>query len=128
MSNVWNEAKKQPVIARGRLGWPLRRIEQETGVRRETARAYLFSCNFAFAIFGEVTPPFVSLLAHRNRINPAHYVGMSTVAGMAAILLALSVSASDQAGARGTVCGRAERDEVHRRFTEVPPDRLPNGG
>src|SRR5208282_6670710 len=25
----------------GRLGWPLRRIEQETGVRRETAGAYL---------------------------------------------------------------------------------------
>jgi hypothetical protein len=29
------------VIALGRLGWPLRRIEQETGVRRETAGAYL---------------------------------------------------------------------------------------
>jgi hypothetical protein len=33
-----NEAKKQQVLALGRLGWPLRRIEQETGVRRETAR------------------------------------------------------------------------------------------
>ena len=29
------------MIALGRLGWPLRRIEQETGVRRETASAYL---------------------------------------------------------------------------------------
>jgi hypothetical protein len=38
MSNVLNEAKKQQVLALGRLGWPLRRIEQETGVRRETAR------------------------------------------------------------------------------------------
>jgi len=36
MSNVLSEAKKQQVIALGRLGWPLRRIEQETGVRRET--------------------------------------------------------------------------------------------
>ncbi len=36
-----SEAKKQQVIALGRLGWPLRRIEQETGVRRETAGAYL---------------------------------------------------------------------------------------
>jgi hypothetical protein len=27
MSNVLNEAKKQQVIALGRLGWPLRRIE-----------------------------------------------------------------------------------------------------
>ena len=41
MSNVLNEAKKQQVIALGRLGWPLRRIEQETGVRRETVGAYL---------------------------------------------------------------------------------------
>ena len=36
-----SEAKKQQVIALGRLGWPLRRIERETGVRRETAGAYL---------------------------------------------------------------------------------------
>jgi transposase len=41
MSNVLSEAKKQQVIALGRLGWPLRRIEQETGVRRETAGVYL---------------------------------------------------------------------------------------
>src|SRR6202048_4163508 len=41
MSNVLSEAKKQQVIAVGRLGWPLRRIEQATGVRRETAGAYL---------------------------------------------------------------------------------------
>ena len=41
MSNVLNEAKKQQVIALGRLGWPLRRIEQEAGVRRETVGAYL---------------------------------------------------------------------------------------
>jgi hypothetical protein len=41
MSNVLSEARKQQVIALGRLGWPLRRIEQETGVRRETAGAYL---------------------------------------------------------------------------------------
>ena len=40
-SNVLSEAKKQQVIALGRLGWPLRRIEEEAGVRRETAGAYL---------------------------------------------------------------------------------------
>jgi hypothetical protein len=37
VSNVLNEEKRQQVIALGRLGWPLRRIEKETGVRRETA-------------------------------------------------------------------------------------------
>jgi transposase len=36
-----NEAKKQQVIALGRLGWSLRRIQKNTGVRRETAAAYL---------------------------------------------------------------------------------------
>src|SRR6202049_5238273 len=41
MSNVLSEAKKQQVIALGRLGWPLRRIEQEAGVRREPAGVYL---------------------------------------------------------------------------------------
>ena len=41
MSNVLSEEKRQQAIALGRLGWPLRRIEQETGVRRETAGAYL---------------------------------------------------------------------------------------
>ena len=30
MSNVLSEEKRQQVIALGRLGWPLRRIEQET--------------------------------------------------------------------------------------------------
>jgi transposase len=41
MSNVLSEEKRQQVLALGRLGWSLRRIEQETGVRRETAAVYL---------------------------------------------------------------------------------------
>jgi transposase len=41
VSNVLTEEKRQQVIALGRLGWPLRRIEEETGIRRETAGGYL---------------------------------------------------------------------------------------
>jgi transposase len=41
MSNVLSEQKRQQVLALGRLGWSLRRIEEATGVRRETAAAYL---------------------------------------------------------------------------------------
>jgi len=41
MSNVLSDDKRQQIIALGRLGWSLRRIEQATGVRRETAGAYL---------------------------------------------------------------------------------------
>ena len=36
-----NEKKKQEVLALGRLGWSLRRIEKETGIRRETIAGYL---------------------------------------------------------------------------------------
>ena len=41
MANILSEAKKHQVIALGRLGWTLRRIEAATGVRRETASTYL---------------------------------------------------------------------------------------
>jgi hypothetical protein len=33
MANVLSDERKQQVIALGRLGWPLRRIEDATGVR-----------------------------------------------------------------------------------------------
>ena len=41
MSNVLSEDTRQQVLALGRLGWSLRRIEGATGVRRETASGYL---------------------------------------------------------------------------------------
>jgi hypothetical protein len=41
MGNVLSKERREQVIALGRLGWSLRRIEQATGVRRETAGDYL---------------------------------------------------------------------------------------
>lgn len=41
MSNVLSDHKQQQVLALGRLGWSLRRIQDATGIRRETAGAYL---------------------------------------------------------------------------------------
>ena len=41
MSNVLSEEKKQQVIALGRLGWSLRKIQKATGVHRTTAADYL---------------------------------------------------------------------------------------
>src|ERR1700747_203108 len=52
MSNVLSQEKKQQVIALGKLGWPLRRIEQATGVRRETASAYLKSAGVVVCLPG----------------------------------------------------------------------------
>jgi transposase len=47
MSNVLSEEKRQQVLALGRLGWAVRRIETETGIRRETASAYLKAAGIA---------------------------------------------------------------------------------
>ena len=41
MSNILSDDKRNQVLALGRLGWTLRRIEAATGVRRETAAKYL---------------------------------------------------------------------------------------
>jgi transposase len=41
MSNVLDQQRQQQIVALGRLGWSLRRIEETTGVRRETASEYL---------------------------------------------------------------------------------------
>jgi hypothetical protein len=70
VSNVLNEQTKQQVIALGRLGWSLRRIQKITGVRRETAAAYLREAGVA------VRPP--GLWGHRSAIAdlpPATFTG-----------------------------------------------------
>ena len=73
MSNVLSEAKRQQVIALGRLGWPLRRIEQETGVRRETASAYLKAAGIG------VRPP--GAWGRRAPAKPANEVTTGSDAG-----------------------------------------------
>jgi transposase len=45
--NVLSEEKKQQVIALGRLGWSLRRIQEATRIRRETAAGYLKAAGIA---------------------------------------------------------------------------------
>lgn len=60
MSNVLSDLKQQQVLALGRLGWSLRRIEESTGVRRETASAYLKAAGIPVRRFGgrpKVWPP-----------------------------------------------------------------------
>jgi len=47
MTNILSDDKRQEVLALGRLGWTLRRIQQATGVRRETAGAYLKAAGLA---------------------------------------------------------------------------------
>jgi len=47
MANILGNEKREQILALGRLGWSLRRIEEATGVRRETASRYLRSAGVA---------------------------------------------------------------------------------
>ncbi len=55
MSNVLSEVKRQQILALGRLGWSLRRIQQATGVRRENASHYLKAAGLT--VRGRGRPP-----------------------------------------------------------------------
>jgi transposase len=68
VSNVLSEEQKQQVIALGRLGWSLRRIQRETGIRRETISAYLKEAGVA------LRPP----RGRRIRAKPASQAGEVT--------------------------------------------------
>jgi transposase len=47
MSNVLDQTKQQQIVALGRLGWSLRRIERALAVRRETISGYLKAAGIA---------------------------------------------------------------------------------
>src|SRR6059036_3951516 len=57
MANILGDDTRQQILALGRLGWPLRRIEQATGVRRETASAYLRAAGIAIRAPRQRRPP-----------------------------------------------------------------------
>lgn len=77
MSNVLSDDKRQQIIALGRLGWSLRRIEQATGVRRETAGAYLKAAGIGVRRpggWGRTAKPAIEVTtdsAPAKRDNPA---------------------------------------------------------
>jgi transposase len=57
MANILGNDRQQQILGLGRLGWPLRRIEQATGVRRETASAYLKAAGIAIRAPRRRRPP-----------------------------------------------------------------------
>jgi transposase len=79
MSNVLNEEKQQQVLVLGRLQWSLRRIEEQTGVRRETVSAYLKAAGIAVRGRGRpgrqgATTPTRELAADSPAAKPANQV------------------------------------------------------
>ena len=93
MSNVLSEAKKQQVLALGRLGWTLRRIEQSTGVRRETAGAYLKAAGIS------VRPP--GAWGRRGPAKPATELTTDLSEAKPANEVTTDLSARAQAGPGG---------------------------
>ena len=84
MSNVLSADKRQQVIALGRLGWSLRRIEEATGVRRETAGAYLKTAGVVVrppGRWGQPPKPAIEVSTDSSAgpaSNPANRTGVST--------------------------------------------------
>jgi transposase len=77
VANVLSDERREQVLALGRLGWSLRRIESETGVRRETASAYLKAAGIPVRPSGswgrrkakpanEVSPDFSASIGAQN--------------------------------------------------------------
>src|SRR6266851_5780193 len=81
MANILGEDRKQQIVALGRLGWPLRRIEQATGVRRETASSYLKAAGIAIrATRRRRPPPKPASQVSTDPANPASEVSTDRAA------------------------------------------------
>jgi transposase len=80
MSNVLSEEKKHQVIALGRLGWTLRRIEHAVGVRRETAAGYLKAAGIAIAGPGRrsASKPAIPVATDSDSKPAIEVVGVAT--------------------------------------------------
>jgi len=84
MSNVLSEEKKQQVIALGRLGWSLRKIQKATGVHRTTAADYLRAAGVALrppGVWGKATPakPANEVTPDPNTAQPAAEVSADSL-------------------------------------------------
>ena len=95
MTNILSDGKRQEVLALGRLGWTLRRIEQAPGVRRETASSYLKAAGLA------VRPP--GRWGHPPA-NPASEVSTDPGALPAGTPSPLSASASPGRAPAASAC------------------------
>ncbi len=109
-----SEQQRQQVIALGRLGWPLRRIQEETGVRRETAGAYLKAAGVA------VRPP--GGWGRRPPAKPANEASPDLGAGTNSVEMAVPGSPDDPLPAQETV---SDPSAIAKPANEASPDSDP---
>jgi transposase len=131
MSNVLGDDKRHQIVALGRLGWSLRRIEQATGVRRETISGYLKAAAIAVRGPGRrptearakpaISPPEVS--TDPGPSNPAISSEVSTDSAPPKPAISLAVSTD-----LGTVRpGRAPRASACEPYRELIVEALGRG-
>jgi transposase len=88
MANVLNEEKKQQILALGRLGWSLRRIQQATRVRRETISGYLKAAGITVwrpGGWSRQGPPKPAMQVITDPAKPANGVTTEAVTELAAL-------------------------------------------
>jgi transposase len=120
MANVLSDEKRQQVLALGRLGWSLRRIEAATGVRRETSSAYFKAAGMPVRRPPAVGPP----------AKPATADGVSTDSGEAKPATVDGVSTDSAPTAPTPAPGRAPTSsacEPYRSLIELALERGRNG-
>jgi hypothetical protein len=66
MSNVLDHITQQQILSLGRLGWTLSRIQQTTGIRRETISSYLKAAGIPVRLGGHPKP---TISRHRKTDN-----------------------------------------------------------
>ena len=117
MSYVLDHQKQQQVLGLGRLGWPVRRIAEATGVDRATARGYLLAAGIAVRGRGRpgerAAKPAISIEVSTDSTlaNPA--IGETVSTDAASSAKSTSGSSGDSRGlcARGcTTVGRVKID------------------
>ena len=133
MSNVLGDEKKQSVLTLGRLGWSLRRIEESTGIRRETASAYLKAAGIAVRGRGgrpgtwppkPATTPGVST---DPQAKPATTEGVSTDPGGPKPAISGQVSTDSGPSPWPPPPGRAPRASACEPFRELIAEALSRG-
>ena len=105
MSNVLSEEKKQQVVALGRLGWSLRKIQKATGVHRTTAADYLRAAGI------HLRPP--GAWGKAPPAKPTNEVTPDSGAALAASTVAVTPTLQPRRSSSASAC------EAHRKTIEL---------
>jgi transposase len=130
MSNVLEHSKQQQILALGRLGWTLSRIQATTGVRRETISGYLKAAGIPVRRRGRpgeskpkpaISPPEVS--TDPGPSKPAISAALSTDSGRPQPATRAEVSTDVAAAVRPGRAPSASACEPYRELIERALER-----